>query len=197
MKIILCLALCVFLVSSCYKDETKIVFSLPAKTQSGKNTFGFLLNSSVWTNYGQICFLFGSGCRDNLTGNYYSTDGTVTLSADRVLHNKNAALTRESISISLITQLKGVGTYRVQSQDTMGIYYRIQTVVNSQSQEKHYLLPKTNPDFTITLVKLDTVQKILTGEFSGKLFHQNDSTLVISTSDSLIISDGRFDIRLR
>jgi hypothetical protein len=160
------LLLLTFFISSCTKDDTGVALSLPAKTQSGQHTFGFLLNSSVWTNYGQVCFLV-SGCRDNLTGYYYPNDGDIHIAADKVLYKNGSWNTIENMDLSLKTNFGGLRTYSTLTNDTIGVVYRFSE--NGQT-EKTYRLPTVNPVFNITLTKIDASNKILSGEFSGKLF---------------------------
>ena len=183
-----------FVISSCKKDDTNITFSLPAKTQSGQNTFGFLLNKSIWTNYGQVCFPFAGGCRENLRGTYYPSDGDIHISADRVLYKNNSWDTKESLDLYLTTNFQGAATYSTLTNDKIGIAYFFS---EKGQPDKTYLLPLTNPAFNIVITKIDTLAKIMSGEFSGKLFRRiSDMTFATSGTDSLIFTDGRFDIKL-
>lgn len=178
---------------SCKKDDTQIILSLPAKTQSGQNTFGFLLNSSVWTNYGQVCFPFAGGCSENLSGIYYTSDGNIHLRADKVLYKNGSWNTIENIDFTLVTNFRGIRTYSTLSNDTIGVGYWFS---ERGQTKKTYLLSQANPTFTITVTKIDTTLKILSGEFSGKLFRRlSDTSFATSLTDSIIIHDGRFDIK--
>lgn len=180
---------------SCKKDDTGIILSLPPKTQSGQNTFGFLLNSSVWTNYGQVCFPFAGGCSENLSGTYYTSDGDIHIRADKVLKKNGSWNTIENLDLNLSTSFRGIRTYSTISNDTIGVVYWF----SEQGQtKKTYLLSLVNPTFTVKVTKIDTVLKILSGEFSGKLFKRlSNSSFATSLTDSIIISDGRFDIKLQ
>ncbi len=192
MKSLIMIAITVTLFYSCKKDDSRIVFSLPEKTQTGNNTLGFMLGPIVWTNYGQVCFLFGSGCRKNIDGYHYK-DGDIRLGADRVLYKKGSWSTSESISINLSTNHRGIGTYSSFANDTilLGYYYS-----EPGKREKEYVLSLLNPNFTVRLTKLDTAKKIIAGEFFGILFNRaQDTTNAISRTDSIIIADGRFDIK--
>ena len=183
------------IIISCKKDDANVTFSLPAKTQSGQNTFGFLLNSVVWTNYGQVCFPFAGGCRENLTGTYYTSDGDIHIAVDKVLYKNNSWNTQENLDINLTTSFRGARTYSTLTSDTIGIGY----FFSEQGQpDKTYLLSQTNPTFNIVITKIDTVTKIMSGEFSGKLFRRiSDTSFATSIIDSIILDDGRFDIKLR
>lgn len=185
--------LSVMIFHSCRKDDTGVVLSLPARTQTGENTFGFLLNESVWTNYGQVCFPFTGGCRENLSGFYYSSDGDIRLDADKVFYKNGSWSTSENISIDLATNFRGIGTFNTLSQDTIKVGYWLS--VQGQPQLS-YLLSDTNPGFTVTVSKIDTVLGIMSGEFSGTLFRRlSDTSFVTSLTDSIVIREGRFDIK--
>ena len=187
---------CMFsLVQSCKKDDTKINFTLPEKTQIGQNTLGFLLNSSVWTNYGQVCLPFAGGCRDNLSGIYYENDGDILINADRVIKQDGRLVSSSSIEITLNTNFRGIGNYSTSTNDTISFVYIYNTASNFDSM---YILPQTNPTFNIKITKLDTINKILSGEFSGKVFKRIDYTnYTTSLTDSIRVDDGRFDIKLK
>jgi hypothetical protein len=182
----------VFIVA-CRKDDTGVTFQMPEKTQSGNNTFGFMLNSSVWTNYGQACFPFMGGCRENLSGHYTPDFGYVTIDADKVLYKDGSWNTIENIALYLTTHFTGTRTYSTLARDTISVSY----IKNEQGQpDITYLLSDTNPVFTISIIKIDTLNHIMAGEFSGKLFRRIDfSSYATSATDSLIITDGRFDVK--
>lgn len=180
---------------SCKKEDTNIMFTLPAKTESGKNSFGFLINSVVWINYGEVCFPFAGGCRENLTGTFYSNDGDIHIQADRVLNKKGSGNSIENIDLYISTKFRGIQTYSTASNDVVHAGYWF---TQQGEPMKSYLLSKSNPFFTISITRLDTLNKIMAGEFSGKLFRRiSESTFETSTTDSMIVSDGRFDIKLK
>jgi hypothetical protein len=61
------------------------VFALPAETQTGSNTVGFLQNENLWVNYGQVCH-FLQHCLENSSATYFrSNNGTFLLDAVRIL----------------------------------------------------------------------------------------------------------------
>lgn len=189
------LIVCTFITASCKKDDTGVVFSLPGKTQAGQNTFGFVLNTSVWTNYGQVCFPFAGGCSENLSGIFYTSDGDIHIRADRVLYKNGSWNTIENIDLNLTTNFRGLRTYSTLAKDTIGIGYWFS---EKGQVKKTYLLSQTDPTFNITVSKIDTVNKILSGEFSGKLFRRiSDTSFATSTTDSIILNDGRFDLKLK
>ncbi|WP_421797685.1 hypothetical protein [Haliscomenobacter sp.] len=193
-SLVLFLAL-VWLLSSCIKDDSGLSLVLPAKTQSGQHTFGFLLNTGVWTNYGRVCFPFAGGCRENLNGRYYPSDGDISITADKVLYKNNAWNTQENIELNLSTNFRGAGTYSTLTNDTIGVAYSFSEI---RQPDNTYLLSASNPVFTIVITKIDLLSKTMSGEFSGKLFRRiSEASFVTSTTDSIVISEGRFDIRLK
>jgi hypothetical protein len=182
----------VFIVA-CRKDDTGVTFQMPEKTQSGNNTFGFMLNDAVWTNYGQVCHLFMDGCRENLAGRYYPGDGNMILRADKVLYKDGSWNNIDNIELVLITHLRGAGSYSISAHDTIHVSYSTHEVGQT---EINYILSETDPLFTISLIKIDTLNRIMAGEFSGKLFRRSsDTSFATSTTDSLMITDGRFDVK--
>lgn len=193
-RLILFLAL-TLLLSSCIKDDSGLSLVLPAKTQSGQHTFGFLLNTGVWTNYGKVCFPFAGGCRENLNGRYYPSDGDISITADKVLYKNNVWNTQENFGLSLSTNFRGARTYSTLTNDTIGVAYSFSEI---QQPDKTYFLSASNPVFTIVITKIDLVSKTMSGEFSGKLFRRiSEESFVTSTTDSIVISDGRFDIKFK
>ena len=183
------------IIFSCKKDDTNVLFILPAKTHSGQNTFGFLFNSQVWTNYGQVCFPFAGGCSENLQGTFYTSDGDVHIHADRVLNKASSGHTREYIDLYITTKFRGVHVYSTAAFDSISVGYAFS---QQGKEEKLYIQSRLNPDFNVTFKKIDTVNKILSGEFSGKLFRRtNMATFETSTTDSIIVAEGRFDIKMR
>ena len=194
MKVLLILIVTITLYS-CRKDDTQAIFNLPQQTQSGENTFGLLLNNSVWTNYGQVCFPFAGGCRENLKGIFYKNDGDLLINADRVIYKDGSRVTSESFEINLMTKFRGTGTYSTSTNDTISIAYYFKT---TSPIDTMYILPKTNPKFSIRITRLDTINNIISGEFSGNLFKRIDySNYNTSLTDSINIKDGRFDIKLK
>ena len=140
-------------------------------------------------------FSFCRCCRENLTGTYYTSDGDIHITADKVLYKNSSWNTKENIDFTLTTNFQGARTYSTFTNDIIGIGYWF----SEQGQpDKTYLLSQTNPFFNIRITKIDTVTKIMPGEFSGRLFRRiSDASFATSTTDSIILNDGRFDIRFK
>jgi hypothetical protein len=195
MKTLLAIVVTIVCLTSCKKDDTGVSFTLPQKTLTGQNTFGFLFNSSVWINYGQVCFPFAGGCRDNLRGIFYKNDGDILINTDRVIYKNGNLFSSESFEITLKTKFNGIRTYSTLANDTLSIAYLYKT---NSSIDTMYILPQINPIFSIKITKIDTTNNILSGEFSGKIFKRIDYTnFATSLIDSINVNDGRFDIKLK
>ncbi len=193
MKQFTCVLLLALFCTACFKDNVDEYeqLELPAKTQSGLHTFGFLLNDEVWVNFGERCTIVPSQCRENLEGIYFESDGDIQIRADRVLRDNNQFVSNASIDINLKTAFRGVGSYSAALNDLNTVSYNI-TVDSS------YILPENNPNFIINITRLDLDAKILSGEFSGTLFFRDDlSNQSTSATDSIRIENGRFDILLK
>ena len=178
---------------TCTKDDSDIALVLPNKTQSGEQTFGFLLDDKVWINYGQVCFPFAGGCRENLQV-YYFPNKNFLINADKVLYKNGSWNTKESIDIA-VDELLTAKTYRSVNKDKVTAFY---TFEGQGQQPKQYLPHKTRPNFSVSITQLDSVKRTMSGEFNGTLFRVIDlSTLALSTTDSIIVKDGRFDAKLK
>lgn len=182
------------LLSSCLGDDTDFDFSLPKPTQEGKNTFGCILNDHVWINYGKQCFLLADGCHENLIAIYRSANnGRLDLYADRVIRKKGSLVSSETISFSLDGNFNAAGNYSLRYVDHVSdIGYR-----NNLTEKTYGCLPNRET-FTLQITKLDTLEKIISGKFSGTLFNIiYDPLQSRPGTDSITIRDGRFDVRFK
>jgi len=173
--------------TSCRKDDSLVVFQLPPATQLGRNTFGFLKDGNVWTNYGEVCFTFG--CQPNLQGYYFKSDGSVLVRADRVLYRKGDRFS-ESIYLEWPTNYEGIRTYSTTAGDLISASY-----YPEDDESQSYIVADSLPNFTVRLIRLDTTNKIISGTFYGTLFKRTNNGLITSRTDSVRITEGRFDVR--
>jgi hypothetical protein len=155
--------------------------SLPPKTQEGRNTLGFKADGKVWVNYGEICNWFD--CEENVVDGrlHKNADGSHTLVVAAYYNDK-----KKNISQQFSVMAKYVdapGTYQVKREHDNFV-----SLVIDMSQNNFYQLGSSG--FTLTITRLDTVNHILSGEFSGILQNYNDSTKTIP------LTDGRFDTKL-
>jgi len=151
---------------ACDKDEIKV---LPQETQSGKNTFGCLINNKLFIGGGYYSFIGYSP----LSAQYDRTRKTLAIST----YNK----TNESIGLELTNPVQNTmqkisgGSYSKGSAD--GTHYM---VINGGE---------------IYLTKLDTINKIVSGHFSFTGKYARFDTF-IENGDSVKITQGRFDVEL-
>jgi len=179
--------LVVFLLTSCRKDETSLNFTLPDKTQSGKNTIGFNLNGNVWTKYGQRCFLFNGGCKENPATIYRtSNNGDIIFYSDRILYKEGVLKNSETFGFYKYQNFSTTSIHNIKFIDNFSdVYFR------DEITGKTFSCISTRETFQIRISKLDTTNKVIVGEFSGILFNK------VNASDSIIITDGRFDLSIR
>ncbi len=166
-------------ISSCTKEAE---FSLPPKTQDGRNTLGFKADGKVWVNYGEICNWFV--CEDNVVEGrlHKNPDGSYTLGVAAYYNDKKKNISQQ---FSLLAKyVDAAGTYKVKREHDNFV-----SLVIEMSQNNFYQLG-SNSIFNLTITRLDTVNHIISGEFSGTLQNYNDTTKTIT------IADGRFDTRL-
>lgn len=165
--------------SSC---DAEPELSLPPKTQDGRNTLGFKADGKVWVNYGEICNWFV--CEENVVDGrlHKNADGSHTLVVAAYYNDKKKSISQQ---FSLMAKyVNAPGTYQVKREHDNFVSLGI-----DMSQNNFYQLGSSY-GFNLTITRLDTVNHILSGEFSGILQNYNDSTKTIS------ITDGRFDTKL-
>lgn len=163
-------------------DSDKIDLSLPPKTEEGRNTLGFLSNGHVWVNYGQICN-WGK-CDENVVAARRHTypDGSHAVIIEAQYNDPQKG---QSQTLQINAQnIKGPGTYLLDASqgDAMNL------ITDWSKNEFYQLSPNSRAKLVIT--RLDTVQHIISGEFSGTVY------LYPHASAALEITDGRFDTKL-
>lgn len=166
----------------CGKDKPSD--TLPAKTMEGLNTLGFEANGNVWVPFFECDFWTNPCGQLHASYNYsLSEPYQFTLSA-----------TRKYGSHSSYFVIHGFGSVTTPGNkfDSCYITYDEYT---SNSTVKEYFSTQYAPG-KVEIVKIDTVAGIISGELSVRLFTRNDSTGIANgTADSLIITNGRFDVR--
>ena len=188
--------LCILLIFSCRKsfDNTseisKIV--LPNYTETGANTFGFMLNNNVWTVFGKHYFNNGisSGYIDNVfevTPIYTGVNEVSIYAGGRFTIVKNdTAVTDISAGFSFLPTPPFTKDYYLTTTDPSS--FSIVDITNN----KYY---KVDPNRPLTLQlkkfeKIDTLVRIFSGRFFGVVHNEVDP------NDSIIITDGRFDTKI-
>lgn len=164
--------------------EPAPVFKLPPATQSGANTFGFIIDGRVWQNYGWLPYTAGQS--DNLRASYSPRYGSKNFSLNA---GQIARDTYENFYLS-IDSLTSIGTYRASKAPLPGANVRAERgfVFENQETQTVYSYLHKGSTATITITKLDTIQHIIAGTFEGILRTGNDSTKLVH------ITEGRFDV---
>ncbi len=167
---LLCLFALALLSTSCpKKDNTPPAPKpdvLPPITQTGANTFGFMLNGKVWLPH-------TSGSIISLDPQYYR--GRFTLSAERKIV---ADSVYQYISWGIEPIFK-TGIYIFDSSNVKAVIFR-----DSQKNITYYNSKINNQ---LEIPKLDSANRIISGTFN---IH-----LVSTNNDTLNITNGRFDLK--
>lgn len=183
-KIHSALVLLTLFIVSCKKDRTLPVLSLPAITETGQNTLGFLLDNKVWSNHGRRCTI--AGCRDNKVRAhlYKGPNGNFELDM-RAGHSVMSEKIDQSFSF-YAENVTSPGTFYLDSSLNSGMTF-IADLYTQSFKEYRNKFPNT---CVLTITRFDTTAKVISGRFRGTLFNPFDS------NDSVIIADGRFDAQL-
>jgi hypothetical protein len=184
----------VLAISFSCKKEKEYKVTLPGATTTGQNTMGFLYgDSNIWTSIEHGIFFLSNQPDDapNAACTFFTeTNGkkTIQLSGSMRLKDKNSII--KSNSEIQITLLNIDLTNRNFSFDTTRSNNWVIFIDNITS--RHYY-NYTNNSFQLSITKLDTVQQILSGNFSGVLYKKEGTAFIFD--DSLKIQSGRFDIK--
>lgn len=171
---------------SCKKDETEIKFALPDKTQTGQNTLGFKVNGQAWVKYGKHCTFLMGGCRENPRVIYRSSNnGDIIFYSVRILKKDGNVHTDETFGFYKYKDFATSATHHIKYSRNFSDVY-----LTDEISGKNFACIPSRETMHFTISKLDTLAKILAGEFSGVLFNR------ANLKDSIIISEGRFDLSL-
>lgn len=193
MKPTICLAALLALTVAC-KKQINYTPVLPAESSYGQNSLGFLYNDGrVWTSIEHGIFWLYNNPDDvpNATCTIFQeTSGkkSVEILGRMRIKDKNAVVVNNSdflmelYMVDLATQSYSFDTTRL-SNMVMYEDHLTNTIYRSY----------TNNSFQFSITQLDTVQKIISGKFSGTLYKMNGTT--ISLNEPLAIQSGRFDIK--
>jgi len=170
--------------TSCKKNRPSNV--LPPITQIGANTFGCKINGQVWVPHYQ-CDSYCMGCvelADNIRPVYSTSMFPLRFSMQA---GKSEAPYSGIFSI-------GPASLRGLTMEDLSYIYKVGNVFDSLgidfiTNSGYYTPPNGDPNNIFQITKLDTVNKIISGIFSF--------TLYSSFTDSVVITDGRFDLQIR
>lgn len=167
-----------FSIAGCKKHKTdNPVDQLPAATQEGKNTFGFLLNGEAWTPSGHV------GITPNLSVSVDDSykNGTFNITAYKILSDSNKQYLALGIADSLNFQSIPV-TIKL-GKPLFGLSY-----TNSYCRYDSFFDTLTYAYGQLEISKFDKTNRIISGTFFATLFKAN-------CGDTIKITDGRFDMK--
>lgn len=157
--------------SSCKKNITD-PNGLPAATQSGTKTLGFLLNGQPWTPQG-----YTGNANLSLDIDFGFRNGIFDIAAERTVGNNTEQFTIGTDSLNFFTIPV---TLNISSNSLTGISF---------SKDTCYYLNKNLGVIStgnLTITKLDKTNRIISGTFNAILYK--------SGCDTIKITDGRFDM---
>ncbi len=153
----------------CEEKNEKNWKKLPPATQEGKNTIGCLIDGKLWaTNYW--------GLIDIMNSNISADFSIKNMGEGKDVYCNIFAAKKDYTSISILI-----------SNSKIEIGKKLKGELVFQSKGLQFFLSK---DPYIYLTKLDTLNHVISGRFSGKVINKY-------TTETLKITDGRFDMKLR
>jgi hypothetical protein len=174
---------------SCKKDDAGLPTRLPPETSSGKNTLGFESRFGLFVNFGQHCFLDGS-CRENTSSYVYVNDRVASFGAE-LTEVKDSTLIDFEYFYGGIRRIQfGPGRYDTRAGDSVDSYYSL-----GEGSDHIYRLDTLDQEFSVNVSRLDTAARIFSGTFQGKLFREKPDHTGVDRSDSMVIRNGRFDLK--
>ncbi len=181
-----------------YYDNTVAAsrLALPAYSEDGANTFGFMMNDSVWTVFGKKYFgdmFTPAAWHDNVVGVGFGSSGVppiqiFTVSGELTVVKQNLMQKDYQTTINFFPDSPFLRTYLLSgsfSAPSSGWLTFIKRPIDIMHSDEYYFIDSSKP-LTIQLTRFDTVAKICAGHFHGSVY---------SYTDSIIITDGRFDVK--
>lgn len=186
-RIIILIAICYVVCSIACKKSTPTA-SLPPITEEGKNTFGCKINGQVWVPYLR-CSAFTPGETElgyiiKPINSSSSLPISIWLQAGNYANGQTLFSFQQNYSLSDHIYATGnIIDSLIINFSTGGwpIYSNYQIYQD-----------QTSPRF-LQISKLDTINKIISGTFAFTLYSM---TGVPNTLDSVVITDGRFDLQI-
>lgn len=166
--------------------------TLPIYTETGVNTFGFMLNDKIWTVFGK--HYFNNGISSGYTANvlevstfYTAVNQLSVYGGGRMTIVKNDTATTDiSAGFSFLPTQPFTKNYFLTTTDPG--QFSIVDIVNN----KYYKADLIRP-FTLQVTKfekIDSLTRIFSGRFLGVVHNEVDP------NDSIIITDGRIDTKI-
>lgn len=179
------LGILLLLASGCKKDDTD-PNGLPAATQEGKNTAGFLLNGQPWLPAKNPSLPANSP-----VGALYGPLTQRVLRLSVSLYRYQDAHNRQGLNL-YVSRIRQPGTYQFNQTIDPGVisgprpHYGYYSVISPSPGQSFYTASDARGQVLIT--RFDTVARVVAGTFEAKLKEDGGP-------DSLSITQGRFDIK--
>lgn len=171
-------------------DKAEPTLVLPPATAVGANTLGFEIDGRVWTTYGQYCTgLFGGNCKNNFlyASSYRFPGGRRKLSISTSLDTHKY---HESFELEIDT-LRGPGVYSAGLARTFPISALGKNLYDpslTDGNNQYFYVGGASNSVRIVLTRVDTVQRIVSGTFEGRLED------ISAPGKYVAIRQGRFDV---
>ena len=195
--ILICIA--IICLSACHKiyDNTNQVnkIILPAFSENGAGTFGFIFNKSVWTVFGK--HLYRAELADTWLDNTFEVTSLNTSSHNQYQltiagGGRMSVIKNDSAFIDISAGFNFTPTIPY-----IKSYYLTNNPINNFMiadfvANKYYQVDSLKP-LTLQLTKfdkIDSLTRICSGRFFGILYNETDK------NDSIVITDGRFDTKV-
>jgi hypothetical protein len=159
------------------KDSLSDINQLPPVTQDGANTFGAIVNGKVWVPA-------GFNGTPNLQYNYdpgYAY-GTLNVGAYRRTDSVENDVTDLGFALDSLNNCTIPHSFALKPNSNIAFDYTRYPCVYAAEDSS------TKSSGSVTISKLDTVARIVSGTFSG--------ILIKAGCDTITITDGRFDLKL-
>lgn len=182
----LSILLAFLLIIACQKEPVEPEFNLTPITQTGARTVSFRVDERIWQPYGRICFGSGGGaCLEDPFMTYYNPKrGQFQISC---FLSTKVRVEEFSLSCDSLFQIGSLVLPALGQQNRQfsgGLHF------GSARQSGDPTYTTRDPTRTnIKITRLDTVARIISGEFNGYL--QGD----LNSTQAITISEGRFDVK--
>jgi len=200
-------SLLILLLFSCKKDQYDNAsgeknISLPAYTETGKGSFAFLMDTTIFTIYGahrETSALFPATWVKNTAITGYNISASThqpafTAGGKLSVVRQNTIIKQYEAILSFTPDLASpLKTYKLSGflQSPFSGSFYVQKQFENGGYSGVFLIANDNNPVILELLKFDTVNRICSGRFSG-ILHDAYGSL----SDSVSIKDGRFDVRI-
>jgi hypothetical protein len=156
---------------------------LPNATVTGIDTLGFLKNGTPWVNYGGHYYIDAAPLIFNVRGSYYKYNGedNFQLSTGRAVKCNSKYIVDDFFYIEIRKGFNHTGNYSLDSSSIRSIHlFDDINKIDYGTDIRHAGI--------LSISKLDTINKIISGTFESILFN------IQNLQDSISLTEGRFDL---